>query len=113
MEQIEFDSYQIKYYSTDLNGKQAEIICCKHGRGQDIIEGRICFWKDKLPPSEFKEEEAFKRKLFHLNFDISRFDNVIQMLRYGKPITVDYNESNKTGWLLTEFILLHKKQSQI
>lgn len=108
MEQIQFDCYQIKY-STDLKEKQAEIICFK----RDITIGRICFWKDKVPPSEFKEDKELKKWVFHLNFDICRFNDVIQMLRYGKPILVDYNESNKSGWLLTEAIRLHKEQSQI
>jgi hypothetical protein len=104
-EQSKFDSYAIRY-NTDLNKEQnplAEIICLNIDKTVALIR----FWKDKVPLSENKVEKTISQEMiFHINFDISRFNDIIQMLQYGKPITVEYDDSTKLGVLLLETVHL-------
>jgi hypothetical protein len=108
-EPSKFNKYNIRY-NTDSKKEEnplAEIICLTTN---NIRVAYIHFWKDKPLKENYVETTQFKERIIHINFDISRFNDIIQMLQYKEPITVEYDDSTKLGVLLLENIQLQKGQ---
>lgn len=109
-ESSKFNEYNIRYNTDSKKGENplAEIICLTTN---NIRVAYIHFWKNKEPLKENKVEiTQFKERIIHINFDISRFNDIIQMLQYKEPITVEYDDSTKLGVLLLQNIQLQKGQ---
>ena len=84
----DFDQYRLQYYS-----EQAYIECWKGG----VPAGTIVFQKDgvPLPPNELVNNRIV---LYYL---LSRFNEVISILRHEKPLYLWLNPNNLMGSVST------------
>jgi hypothetical protein len=88
----EFDAYIIRYYSGAH--MEASILCYK---GPAYV-GRCGFYKDDSPiPDNVKLNSGP-----YINFAISRFNDVITILREEKPLYLSFNTNNKVGGVVTD-----------
>ena len=86
----DFDGYKIWYYSGDPY--EALIYVYKSTK----YVGRIVFFKDgsTIPPNESCPEPS-------IHYPLSRFNDVINILREEKPLYLFLNLDNKIGMLAT------------
>jgi hypothetical protein len=88
--QADFDGYKIWYYS----GHPYEVLIYVY-KGTKYV-GRIVFFKDgsAIPPNASYPEPS-------IHYPLSRFNDVINILREEKPLYLFLNLDNKIGTLAT------------
>ncbi|MFQ6023220.1 MAG: hypothetical protein ACE5NW_10910 [Acidiferrobacterales bacterium] len=87
----DFDSYKIWYNS---RYPYEAIIRCYH-RGN--LVGKVAFFEDKQPPMQ--NECIDQIPLIH--YPLSRFQDILSMLRHERSVHLLYNTLNHTGHLVT------------
>lgn len=88
----DFDSYRIWYYS----GHPYEaLIYCYQGTS---YVGRIVFFKDGAPVPDNANYASGPS----IHYSLTRFDDVVSILRYEKPLYLFLNLDNLIGTLATE-----------
>jgi hypothetical protein len=88
----EFDAYVIRYYSGAHI--EASILCYK---GPAFV-GRCRFFKDDGP---IPDNITLKSGPY-INFSISRFNDVITILREEKPLYLGFDTNNNIGGVVTD-----------
>lgn len=89
-----FNKYKVYYYSNEAeDGWQAYIDCYNDSK----YVGRLAFYKDaySLPANGFSSPYGTPEPCF--NFKLSRFNDVINLLREEKPLSLWFYEERKTG----------------
>lgn len=88
----DFDSYKIWYYSR--HGYEALVYCYQGG----VYVGRIVFFPDEgaLPPNVNYASGP------SIHYPLSRFNDVISILRYEKPLYLFLNLDNLIGFVATQ-----------
>ena len=89
----QFDTYRIYYQSTPRYYWQSRVYLYK---GSEYV-GRIMFIKEERP---IPENKLVGGKSV-LNFPTSRFEEIMGILRYEKPLYITLNESNGIGTIST------------
>lgn len=87
----DFDSYKIWHYS---GHSHEALIHCFHG---GVCVGEISFFKDDMP----MPTNQITRNRPCINYPISRFNDIISILRYEKPLCIFLNLSNNIGIVAT------------
>jgi hypothetical protein len=77
-----FDSYQLTYYSDYDDQALIQLF------QEDELIGQIHFVKDGQPLRNMVGEQGH----VHLTFSLSRFDHIMQILLYEKPLFVDVTQ---------------------
>ncbi|HXV87921.1 MAG TPA: hypothetical protein VD710_02385 [Nitrososphaeraceae archaeon] len=86
--------YQVNYVSKKEVGSNLHaVIDCYNGVNHDHV-GNITFYDTPLPYN------TFTNNIIRIYFDISRFNDIIGLLRYEKPIVMYFDDSSKYGWIL-------------
>lgn len=87
----DFDSYKIWYSSG--HPYDAHIYCYKEG----TYVGRFVFYKDgqNVPPNSNLPSGP------SLHYPLSRFNDIVSILRYEKPLYLFLNTANNIGHLAT------------
>lgn len=87
----DFDSYLLYYYSTL---PYPALIQCYQG---STFVGGIVFYPDgsSLPPNRNTASGP------EIHYPISRFDDVMSILRYEKPLALALNTDNLIGYVTT------------
>ncbi len=88
---IPFDRYKI-FYMGGLNQTKAQINC-KNG---DTLVG-VLYFKD---PADVKETTCINNVVY-LQYDINRFDEILQLFQYEGPLAIHYNTDSGTALLYT------------
>ena len=92
---IQFDSYQINYYSGDTTHMSDVSIGCRSGKNN---VGSINFIRDnKQIPKNMKSKDG---KAVILYFPLSSFNDIINILRYEKPVYLVLHDSG-LGCIIT------------
>ena len=88
--QADFDGYKLWYYS----GHPYEALIYVYKTGKYV--GRIVFFKDgaAIPPNAGYPEPS-------IHYPLSRFDDVMNILREEKPLYPFLNPDNKIGMVAT------------
>ncbi len=84
----DFDQYRLQYYSG-----QAYIECWKG----PVCVGNIVFVKETLPLPANK----FANNALAIYYPLSRFNDVVTILRYEKPLYLWFNPDNLLGCVST------------
>jgi hypothetical protein len=86
----DFDSYKIWYYS----GHPYEALIYLYKAGKYV--GRIVFFKeDAVIPANVSNPEP------SVHYPLSRFNDIVSILREEKPLYLSLNPDNKIGTLAT------------
>lgn len=91
---IPVDAYVVEHYMPKLYTWKDRILL--HNKG--VLVGILYFYENEILE---KAISVKKPEYFVMNFEIGRFDEIINTLRYEKPIYVyfDYNQAdNKILW---------------
>lgn len=81
----DFDSYKCVHYADGPNGQTDVIICYK---GKRIAGHMFFFWNDVRLPKNFIESNRYIR----LHYRRSQFADIMNTLRYEKPLVISLNE---------------------
>ena len=98
----QFDSFAIFYTSMNINGTNAGTSCMPYIQCYDKEElvGIILFYENQPPPTNtYRGSHPHYR--FHITFHISRFNDIINILRYHKPLSLNFDLIRKDGSLET------------
>jgi hypothetical protein len=88
----DFDSYKIWYYS-GYPSYEALVYCYQ----RNSYTGRIAFFKDDSPiPSNANYSSGPS-----IHYPLSRFNDIISILRYEKPLYLFLNLNNLIGCVMT------------
>lgn len=92
-----FDQYYIRYFSgntaSDLTKYSAYIYCFN---GNSTI-GKLFFY-----PEHFRlPADSLRNGLVELHFHERYLSNIIDTLRFEKPLYLYYSEASKHGWIST------------
>ena len=93
---IEFESYRIFYWSNTSTGYPEAEIILKGTSGADV--GVIKFYQT-IPANCNK---LIGNNLIYLCYHISRFNDIINILRYEKPLFIYINSQNMAGGIWTK-----------
>lgn len=91
-----FDSYQAFYYSGPT---QLQAVIQVYASG--VFNGRLGFYPDAGPVVPNGEIQPTGVKVPAINYPLSRFSNVMDMLRYEKPLYIFLDTTNGIGFLGT------------
>jgi hypothetical protein len=92
-----FDSYSIKYSSRKGQSTNLYAAITLYNGINHNTAGFIWFTDFSV-----QDDNSYKNNKIHLNFDISRFNNIVTILRYEKPLKIYLNDnSKKEGWIQT------------
>jgi hypothetical protein len=91
-----FDAYQAFYYSGSL---QFQAVIQVYNAG--VFNGRIGFYPDAGPVVPNGEIQPTGIKVPAINYPISRFESVMGMLRFEKPLYIYLDTSTGGGFLGT------------
>lgn len=91
-----FDSYQAFYYSGPT---QLQAVIQVYAAG--VFNGRIGFYPDAGPVVPNGEIQPTGVKVPAINYPLSRFEAVMGMLRYEKPLYIFLDTTNGIGFLGT------------
>jgi hypothetical protein len=90
------DYYQFNYGSRTTNGvtRPHALIICFDLNGE---VGRIEFWESlPIPPN------AFVNNTIYLKFHISRFNDIVTILRYEKKLLLGFEDKQLDGMIYTK-----------
>lgn len=96
--QKDIDSYAIEYVSQkDSAGKDSPVanIRCFYGPDHQEIARILFFDVNSLPPNGID----YNSNLLFIYFHISLFHDVMEVLRYDKPLQINFDDSNLAGWI--------------
>ena len=91
----EFDNYRIFYYAGD---KHHPIISCYSG---STLVGSLRFYRDKEKMPESTVHELNETAILRLSYRLDQFRDVIDTLRYEKPLYLWYSSKSSAGYLGT------------
>jgi hypothetical protein len=91
-----FDSYQVFYYSGPT---QLQAVIQVYASG--VFNGRIGFYPDAGPVVPNGEIQPTGVKVPAINYALSRFNDVMGMLRFEKPLYIFLDTGNGIGFLGT------------
>ena len=89
----EFNSYRIYYYS---GGNNFPMIQCFDGSS---YVGALVFDKDG---GSFPSNTVTSNGILYLRYTLSQFNDVIEILRYEKPLYLRLSTPSLVGYLATE-----------
>jgi len=100
---MSFNCHVIKYevhhkFVVNADGTKSYIntFRCIGDAGQRV--GEIAFYKDKIPDSYITTKDTFTNgSYFYLNYEIDRYQDIIETFRYEKPINIEIDRGAEKG----------------
>jgi hypothetical protein len=93
----EFDSYSFYYASnTDPGGVNRVYSVMSLHYGHDVVASISFFDATPLP------ENSYTNNMISIYFPISRFNDFIGILRYEKPLRIQFDSSKLEGYIITK-----------
>jgi len=95
-----FEKYKVEYYSRKTSDTEMVRIWLYKGY---IDAGNIKFVKDgaTLPDNSYATSQVSGVTKVYLWFPLSRFNDVITLLREEKPLEANFDTDTKDGWIGT------------
>lgn len=81
-----FDNYYIEYYGTHPNHSYVAIIYCRDSTRKKNV-GRIVFYPDDMT----RNSDNYDNAAITIYLPVSRFNDIINILRYEKPLALAFN----------------------
>jgi hypothetical protein len=91
----EFDSYVIKYssYRVTADNRTFAFITCFKG---NLKIGNIHFSEDHPLNENYLQDDKI-----YMRVDFSHFNDIINVLRYEKPLRMRFDDTKKEAWVST------------